>query len=206
MTKGIALIYCRLVTLVLNWSNMLQTSSAERLHLSSAKKPQHNWDLGSSLHDLKPLPSFTVTGCQIHTDEWTDPLNFTLRGEDFLPHAWSLLQRLILDTVCCLAPLCLSLFSSCPGYYCLFYSQWETKHWATIASHNRKKYILHGWDSFLWQRHRWKTACYCPKTYKSARSDAVNVTVSPPHKPARRGTDGYCQQFLFERLGRSQSN
>lgn len=138
MTKSGALIYCRLVTLVLNWSKMLHTSSAERLHISSTKKPLHNWDSGSCLHDLKPLPSFRATGCQIHTNEWTDTLHFTLHDETFLPHTCSLLQRLILD-VCCLAPLRLSLFLFCPGYYCLFYSQRETKHWATIASHNRKK-------------------------------------------------------------------
>lgn len=99
MTKGVALIYCRLVTLVLNWSNMLQTSSAERLHLSSAKKPLHNWDSGSSLHDLKPLPSFTLTSCQIHTDEWTDTLNCTLQDEAFLPHVLIVAE---IDTRYCL--------------------------------------------------------------------------------------------------------
>lgn len=70
MVKGVALIYCRLVTLVLNWSNMLQTSSAERPDLSSAKKPLRNWDLGSPAHNLKPLTLFTVTSCHTHTDKW----------------------------------------------------------------------------------------------------------------------------------------
>lgn len=117
MTKGVALIYCRLVTLVLNWSNMLQTSSAERLHLSSAKRSLHNWDLGSSLHDPKPLTLFTVTGCptHTHTDKWMDTLIYT----PLSPHSWSLLQRLILFAV---QHLSLLLFLSCPGYYCLFFS------------------------------------------------------------------------------------
>lgn len=114
MTKSVALIYCRLVTLVLNWSNMLHTSSAERLHSSSAKKPLHNWDSGSCLHDLKPLPSFRATGCRIH--RWMDGYTkFYSSGWD-LPPSHVLIVAAI-DTRCCL------LFST-PPFIIVFILSW----------------------------------------------------------------------------------
>lgn len=108
MTRGVALIYCRLVTLVLNWSNVLQASSAERFHLSSAKRPLRNWDLGSSLHDLKPSTLFTVTGCQTRTQTngWYTNLYSSGWG---LPPALLVIVAEI-DIVCCSTPLFVAVF------------------------------------------------------------------------------------------------
>lgn len=206
MTKGVELIYCRLVTPVLNWSNMLQTSSAERLHLSSAKKPLRNWDLGSSLHDLKPLTLFTVTGCQTRTHRQMDGytnLHSSARG---LPGSLVVIVAEI-DIVCCSAPLFVTVFP--PILVIIVCFALSRKLNTEQPLHHVRgaggRSILWGSVPFLWRGHGRKKIFVALLKSTNLHGVTQLLTFSWVHKPAQRGTDGYCQHIHFERLGWSQA-